>query len=100
DLNRDGSLIFSDAFAGHEQIAVHIGVEARDDVAAIPAKAPGHVVGDFGVEVLSATLHLNLRDVEEQTPPRTIGLTEMPLPIEATQILRPERDVQMKINRE
>ena len=67
---------------------------------AIPAKPSGDIVGDFGGEVLSATLHFVLGNVKEQTPPRTIGLTEVPLPIETTQILRPERDRQLEVDRD
>jgi hypothetical protein len=35
-------------------------------VTAIPAKSPGYIVGDFGIEVLSARLHLVLGNMENQ----------------------------------
>ena len=65
DLDRDRFLIFSDAFPSDEQIAVHVSVEPRQDVATIPAKPPSDMVGNLGGEVLFARLHLGLRYVKE-----------------------------------
>ena len=89
DLDSDRLLIFSDAFPRDEQIAIHISIEARQDVATIPAKPPGHMVWNLDGEVLFASFRLRLRNMEEQTAPGAIRFDKMPLPIEAAQVLWP-----------
>jgi hypothetical protein len=65
DLLRYGRLALPTAALGDEQIAVHVGAEARQYVATIPSKAASNLVRDLSDDVLSLGLSVpggNVKD--------------------------------------
>ena len=81
-----------------KKIAVRIGLEARQNVLAVPAKPTGNMIGDFGGEVVFLRLRLCLRDMEQQLPFQAIRLEEVFLPVQPTEVLRPERDSELDLD--
>ena len=52
DLIGEGVLAFRRSVPGDKEVAIRIGVEARKNVPAVPAKPTGNMVWDFGDEVV------------------------------------------------
>jgi hypothetical protein len=58
DLLRYGGLALPAAPFGDEEMAIHVGAEARQYVTAIPSKAASNFVRDLGDDVLSLGLRM------------------------------------------
>jgi hypothetical protein len=65
DLVREGLLSLWLAFLGDEKRAVHVGVEARQDVTPIPAQTLSHILRNLGDQILELRFGLLRWDVEQ-----------------------------------
>ena len=98
DLIGEGVLVLPVARLRDEEIAVGIGIEAREDVTPVPAQPASDIVGDLGVIIMFSRLHLRLRNVQQKAALRPIWLGKVSCPAEADEVLWPERDGQLEID--
>jgi hypothetical protein len=100
DLYRNGGLALPAPPCCHEEMAIHVGTQARQYVTAIPSKSAGNFVRDLTDKVFSFGLCLPGGNVKEQLTPRTIWFGEVVLPAQGAQVLRPEWRGERDINRD
>ena len=100
DLDCEGCLTLAAAHLGDEDVAIHVGAKARQDVTAIPSKAAGHVVRDLAHNVLPFRFCVSGGNVNKQLAPRTIWFAEMVMPTEGAQVLWPKWQGEQNIDRD
>ena len=100
DLLCYGGLALAAAPFGDEEMAIHVGANSRQYMSAIPSNAARNFVRNLPNDVLSFGLRMPRRNVKDQLTTWTIRLSEVVLPVQRAEVLRPERHGEQDINRD